>query len=67
MLSLRLLAVAGTVLLFGAAAPADAGLSMNGQSANALTTNALLTTGSAIADLNGVVVQGVSLPQAISR
>ncbi len=96
MLPYSLLAVAGAVLLFGAAelahttlsgdalpgnappnialakdAPASNVLSMNalGPSAaaqkalNAKGQNPLARTASAIADLNGVVVEGISAPQ----
>jgi len=69
----RSLAVAGMFLLFGAAAPVHAALINNALSANALTanaltanavtSNALVVTESAIADLNGVVVEEISLPR----
>ena len=72
-------ALAGTLLLIGAAAPAHAelatnalatnalannALSGNALATNALAGNALVATGSAIEDLNGVAVEGISLPQA---
>ena len=53
------------------------GLTQNGLSANALTTNAftsnaitsnaLVATASAIADLNGVTVEGISVPPGAKR
>jgi hypothetical protein len=77
MSSRRFVTIAGTVLLLGAAAPAHAALSMNALTsnaltynalvANALTVNALAATGSAVADLNGVAVEGISLPQGPRR
>lgn len=77
---LRSLTVAGTVLALGAAAPAHATLTLNALSINALSINALsinaltsnslatdprLAGTSAIVDLNGVVVEGVTLPRQI--
>jgi hypothetical protein len=79
---LRSLALAGTLVLLGAAAPACAALTFNALTFNALTFNALTfnaltfnaltfnalaTTGSAIADLNGVAVEGISLPPVTHR
>ena len=72
---LRSLTVAVTVLALGAAAPAHATLTLNALSINALSINALtsnaLTTDPrlagtpAIVDLNGVVVEGVTLQPQI--
>jgi hypothetical protein len=77
MSSLRCIAVAVTLMLAGAVAPAHAGLdwnaitsnalspnalSPNALSPNALSPNALATTGSLIADLNGVVIEAILLP-----
>jgi hypothetical protein len=77
MLSFRHLAIAATILLLGAAAPAYAALvanaltfnaltfnalTSNALTFNALTSNALAATGGPIADLNGVTVEGISLP-----
>jgi hypothetical protein len=72
---LRSLTVAVTVLVLGAAAPAHATLTLNALSINALSINALtsnaLTTDlrlagtPAIVDLNGVVVEGVTLQPQI--
>jgi hypothetical protein len=79
MSSYRSLALAGMFLLFGAAAPVHASLTSNSLTSNSLTSNsltsnsltnyavtqnALVATGSAIADLNGVSVEEVSLPKA---
>lgn len=70
---LRYLAIAGGLLLLGAAVPVHAGehfnsltnnsLTSNAVTQNALNPNALATTGSAVADLNGVAVEGISLPK----
>ncbi|MDQ0472719.1 hypothetical protein [Labrys wisconsinensis] len=79
---LRSLTVAGTVLALGVASPAHATLALNALSINALSINALsinaltsnalttdprLASTPAIADLNGVVVEGVTLPRQNNR
>ena len=42
-------------------------LTYNALTSNALTSNALDAPGSAVADLNGVTVEAVSLPPAARR
>jgi len=68
----RYLAFAGTLLLLGATAWAHAAIIANVVSGSALassslTSNELATTGSAIADLNGVSVEAITLPPASRR
>jgi hypothetical protein len=67
MSSFRSLALGGTILALAATAPAHAALTFNALTFNALTFNALAATGSAIADLNGVAVEGITLPPATQR
>jgi hypothetical protein len=68
---LVLLAVAPLALaaLLGSPAPTGAGVMFNGLTLNALNTNAitfnaLAATGTALADLDGVTVEAVTLPDA---
>jgi hypothetical protein len=70
----RPLAVASMFVMLGAAWPVHAALNPNALTNNALasnaitnnalTNNALAATGSAVADLNGVTVEAIALPQA---
>ena len=63
---LVLLAAAPVALaaLLGTAPTASAGIKSNSAAPNALTSNALATTGAALDDLDGVQVEAVVLPAA---
>jgi hypothetical protein len=71
----RSLVLAGMFLLFGAALPVQASLTNNSLTSNsltnnsltsnAITSNALVANGTAVAELNGVTVDEISLPQGV--